>query len=738
MINFRKIVFGTVLILSVLKVAAQPVNNKLYLDENKPIEERIENVLSQLTLEEKVDLCHAQSKFSSKGVARLGIPELWMSDGPFGIRAEVLWDDWAVANFTNDSCMAFPALTCLAASFNPHLAEIYGKAVGEEARYRKKSVVLGPGVNIYRTPLNGRNFEYMGEDPFLASKLVVPYIHGLQSNGVAACVKHFALNNQEMQRDSIEVHVSDRALHEIYFPAFKAAVEKGKVWSLMGAYNLYNGEYCCHNDLLLNKVLKGDWKFDGAVISDWNGVHNTYQAALNGTDIEMGTYTDGLSATQKLAYSNYYLADPFLKKLKDGTFDESIVNEKVRRILRLMFRTEMNRNRPWGSFATEEHAAVCAKVGEEGMVLLKNENQLLPLDLSQIRTIAVIGENADRMQTNGGGSSTLKAKYEITPLQGLKNRIGNQADLTFTWGYSSYKPMWDGSVIPAPFDADSLKREALLLASKSDVVLFFGGLNKNRYQDCEGFDRETYDLPYGQAELIKELSKVNKKIILVLISGTATDLNFTKDIPAVLQAWFAGSESGNTIARVLFGDVNPSGKLPFSYPAKLTDCGANYYGAKSYPGIDKHQEYMEDILVGYRWLDTKDIDPVFAFGHGLSYTSFQYGKAHTDKSTYKSGETVKLTFTLSNTGQRDGAEVSQVYITQKKSPVKRPTKELKGFSKIMLKRGETKTVTVDLPVDEWAYYDETTKSWKLDEGEFVIQLGASSRDIKQKCSVKIL
>lgn len=734
-INIKKIILGAIVITGCGNADAQLVTSKVYLDETKPLEERVEDALLQMTLEEKVAMCHAQSKFSSAGVPRLGIPELWMSDGPFGIRAEVLWDDWAVAGHTNDSCMAFPALTCLAATFNPQLASMYGKAVGEEARYREKAVLLGPGVNIFRTPLNGRNFEYLGEDPFLTSTMVVPYIQGVQSNGVAACVKHFALNNQETQRDSVEVHASERALNEIYLPAFKAAVKKGKVWALMGAYNRFNGQYCCHNELLLNKILKGDWKFDGAVISDWSGVHDTREAALNGTDIEMGTFTDGLGATKKMAYNDYFLADNFLKQLKNGTFDESVVNDKVRRILRLIFRTKMNRNRPWGSFVSAEHAAVCAKVGEEGMVLLKNEGQLLPLDLSKIHSVAVIGENAGRLMANAGGSSTLKAKYEVTPLEGLSRLIGDKVNIRQTLGYASYMPTWDMKVIPSPYDADSLKQEAIRLAGKSDVVIFFGGLNKNRFQDCEGFDRKSYELPYKQGELLEELAKVNKKIILVLVSGTAVEMPFVNNVPTIVQSWYMGSEAGNTIARMLTGVVNPSGKLPFSFPAKLEDCGAHHFGAVSYPGENKHQQYKEDILVGYRWLDTKNIKPLFAFGYGLSYTTFQYGKAATDKNAYKAGDTARLTFTISNTGNVNGAETAQVYVTQEKSPILRPAKELKGFRKVFLRKGETQSISIDLPVKDWAYYDEVIHSWKLDAGEYTIRLGASSQDIKQKCTV---
>ncbi len=354
-------------------------------------EKKIDSIISLLTIKEKVDMVHAQSKFSSPGVDRLGIPELWMSDGPHGVRAEINWDSWSYSKWTNDSITAFPALTCLAATFNPNLSADYGFSIGEEARYRKKDVLLGPGINIYRTPLNGRNFEYMGEDPYLASKMVVPYIQGVQKNGVAACVKHYILNNQELWRDKINVEVSDRALYEIYLPAFKAAVKEGKVWSIMGAYNQFRGQYCSHNDLLLNKILKEDWQFDGVVITDWGATHNTKQAALYGLDIEMGTGTNGLTTSKENAYDYYYLANPFLKLLKNGEIEESVLNDKVRRILRLMFRTTMSSNRPLGRMNNQEHLDVARKVGTEGIVLLKNKDSFFPVNPNKKITIAVIG-----------------------------------------------------------------------------------------------------------------------------------------------------------------------------------------------------------------------------------------------------------------------------------------------------------------------------------------------------------
>ncbi len=422
-------------ILPITAIAQLPV----YLDESKPIEERVEDALSRMTLEEKVAMCHAQSKFSSAGVPRLGIPDNWMTDGPHGIRPEVFWDEWDQAGWTNDSCIAFPALTCLAATWNPEMSMLYGKAIGEEARYRNKNVLLGPGVNIYRTPLNGRNFEYMGEDPYLASRMVVPYIKGVQSNGVAACVKHFALNNQEIARHTVNVNVSDRALYEIYLPAFKAAVQEGGAWAIMGAYNLYKGQHCCHNQYLLNDILRKEWGYDGVVVSDWGGVYDTKQSAYNGLDMEFGTWTNGLTEGKSFAYEDYFLSKPFFDLLKSGEIEESIVDAKVRNILRLVFRTNMNTKRPWGSFGTEEHGLAGRKIAEEGIVLLQNKNDVLPLDLNKTKKIAVIGENAIKVMVVGGGSSSLKARYETSPLDGIKKRIGSSAEVVYARGYVGEK-----------------------------------------------------------------------------------------------------------------------------------------------------------------------------------------------------------------------------------------------------------------------------------------------------------
>jgi len=722
------------LFLMLFNVRAQQLK-PVYSDNTQPIEARVKDALSRMTLEEKVKLCTAQSKFSSHGVPRLGIPELWMSDGPHGVRMEILWDSWGHAGWTNDSCTAFPALTCLAATWNPEMASLYGNAIGEEARYRRKDVLLGPGVNIYRTPLNGRNFEYMGEDPYLASRMVVPYIKGVQQNSVAACVKHFALNNQEEKRMSIDVQVSDRALHEIYLPAFKAAVEEAGVWSIMGAYNQFRGQHCCHNDLLLNKILKQDWKFDGVVISDWGGVYNTDQSVYNGLDLEMGTSTNGLTTDGTSPYSEYYLANPYLRGLKSGKYDVKTLDEKVSRILRLIFRTTMSADRPFGKFVSPEHSEAARKIAEQGIVLLKNEKQTLPVPVGKYKRIAVIGENATKSLVVGGGSSSLKVAYEVSPLAGLKKRYGAE-NIVYSLGYAS-GPSAYGKEISSKLNADSLLVAAVETAKNAEIVFFVGGLNKNHFQDCEGGDRKSMALPFGQDKVISAIQAVNNNVVVVLLSGNAVEMPWLSQVPALIQGWYLGSEAGNALANIISGDVNPSGKLPFSFPKKLSDNAAISFGTISYPGDGKKQEYLEDILVGYRWFDTKKIEPQFAFGYGLSYTTFGYGKLKTDKSTYSQTDVIKVSFTVTNTGKTAGDETAQVYVSQPNASVVRPVKELKAFSKVSLNPGETKTVELDINVQDLAFYNEKNSQWTVEPGTFIISNAASAVDVKSKTKIEI-
>mgnify|MGYP003293902828 FL=1 len=732
--------------LFILSMVCLPMMGQVYLDAKAPIEDRIEDALSRMTLQEKIAIIHAQSKFSSPGVARLGIPGIWCTDGPHGIRPEVLWDEWNQAGWTNDSCIAFPALTCLAATWNTDMSYLYGVSIGEEARYRNKDVLLGPGVNIYRTPLNGRNFEYMGEDPCLASKMVVPYIKGVQEQGVATCVKHYALNNQEVDRHWVNVNLSDRALYEIYLPAFRAAMQEGGSWSIMGAYNLYKGQYACHNSILLQDILRKEWGSDAAVISDWGGAMNTEQAITNGLDLEFGTWTDGLSDGASSAYDIYHLALPYLRKIQSGEVGTKELDEKVRNVLRLIFRTSMNPNKPFGAMCSEAHSAAARQIAGEGMVLLRNENHTLPIELTQCPTILVVGENAIKMMTVGGGSSSLKAKYEISPLQGIQERAEGLAEVKYVRGYvgdigGEYNGVTTGQSLQDDRTPEQLTAEAVEAAKSADYVVFVGGMNKAHNQDCEDGDRLHYELPYAQDQLISALAAVNDKVIFVSISGNAHGMPWNQEVEAILQAWYSGSETGHAVADVLFGDVNPSGKLPYTIQPTLADYPAHQYGEEAYPGVDKQVYYKEDIFVGYRYADLYGtrrpikyvsqgkqytINPpkhqaLFPFGFGLSYTTFEYSKATLNGN--------QITVSITNTGNRAGQEVVQLYITDSKASVVRPKKELKGFSKVALLPGETKQVTFTITPDMLSYFDADAHHWIAEEGLFVIHIASSSTDI---------
>jgi len=734
----KKLVYIALALAFALSAQAQTI--PLYLDETKPIEERIEDALNRMTLEEKVAMIHAQSKFSSPGVERLGIPDVWMTDGPHGIRPEVLWDEWDQASWTNDSCVAFPALTCLAATWNPEMSLLYGKSIGEEARYRKKTVLLGPGVNIYRTPLNGRNFEYMGEDPYLASRMVVPYVQGVQENGVAVCVKHYALNNHEVNRHTSNIIVDDRALREIYLPAFKAAVQEGKAWSIMGSYNLYKNQHACHNQYLLNDILKGEWGFDGVVVSDWGGTHDTEQAIKNGLDLEFGSWTNGLTAGASNAYDSYYMAFPYLKMIKEGKVGKEELNDKVRRVLRLIYRTEMNRNRPWGSMNSEAHYAAARQIAQEGIVLLKNDHQVLPINLDQVKKIAVVGENAVKMMTVGGGSSSLKVQREISPLDGIKARVGNQAEVVWVRGYvgdasGEYNGVVTGQNLKDDRSPEELIAEAVKVAKESDYVIFIGGLNKSAGQDCEDSDRSGLNLSYGQDDVIAALAKANKNLVVVNISGNAIAMPWVNEVSAIVQDWYIGSEAGPALAAILMGDANPSGKLPFTFPIKLEDNSAHALGEFVYERSNEivDVKYNEGIFVGYRWADKqKKVKPLFAFGHGLSYTTFEYGQAMTDKKEMAMDEVLTITVPVTNTGNREGAEVVQLYISDLKSSLPRPTTELKGFQTIELAPGETKEGTVTIAQDALSYYDDAQQTWIAEPGKFEAIVAASATDIKSK------
>lgn len=741
-------IFTTIIAIATLFTAMatspQRSTKPIYLDPDADIEERVEDALARMTLKEKIAIIHAQSKFSSPGVPRLGIAEIWCTDGPHGIRPEVLWDEWDQARWTNDSCTAYPALTCLAATWNRDMAELYGVSIGEEARFRDKDVLLGPGVNIYRTPLCGRNFEYMGEDPYLAGEMVVPYVVGVQRQGVAACVKHYALNNEELHRHSVDVDLSDRALYEIYLPAFKAAVERGKAWSIMGSYNLYRGTYACHNDRLLNKILKQEWGFDGAVISDWGGTHSTDEAITGGLDLEFGSWTDGLREGASNAYDMYYMALPYLEKIERGEVGTEELDEKVRRVLRLTFRTAMNLDKPYGAMCSEAHTEAARRIGEEGIVLLHNKNNNLPI-AADAKRILVVGENAIKMMTVGGGSSSLKVQHECSPLNGIDNYYANKADIIYARGYvgdvtGSYNGVETGQNLQDKRSPKQLIDEAVELAKSVDHVVFIGGLNKSEKQDCEGADRTQLALPYNQNSVIEALADATNNLTVVLISGNAVEMPWLNKVESVVQAWYLGSEAGNAIARILAGEVNPSGKLPFTFGAKLKDYPAHADGA-TFPN-PKKVYYHDDIFVGYRGFEKRGTKPLFAFGHGLSYTKFEYSDLRLSSNEIyhdaeQGNDTLTVTLTVTNSGDRAGKEVVQLYIADSKSSLPRPKKELKGFEKVELQAGESKEVSFVIDRTALSFYDDRVAEWVAESGEFKVLVGASSADIRLKESFEL-
>ena len=705
--------------------------------EKVQMEKRIEKLIKKMTLEEKVGLLHGNSKFYVAGVERLGIPEWSLSDGPHGVRAEINRHDWAYAGWTNDSASYFPTGTAFAAAWNPELAYRRGEVLGEEARWRKKDVLLGPGVNIIRSPLCGRNFEYMSEDPYMNSVLAVAYIKGLQSRDVACSVKHFAVNNQETNRTTVDVECSERALREIYLPAFKAAVQEGGALTVMAAYNKFRGEFCAENNYLVRKILRNEWGFDGVYVTDWGAAHSTVPSMEAGLDLEMGTLID--------KYEDWYYANPLIEAVKSGKVPMSLVDEKVGDVLRVMIKTNVldpkKRFGP-GSMNTKEHQQATYDAAAEAIVLLKNQNNLLPLDFSSIKSLAVIGDNATRKHSNGGLSSEIKAVYEVTPLEALRAKWGDKVDIRFAQGYEKLSTFVEGSnngqssgtFSSKTQESDALLKEAVEVARTSDVALLVCGLNHD--YDTESFDRLNMDIPYGQVELIQEVVKANPRTIVVMIAGSPLNMAAV-DIcsPAIVWAWFNGMEGGNALVDVLSGKVNPSGKMPFTTPVSLDQSPAHALG--NFPGRDLKVNYEEDILVGYRWFDTKGLPVVYPFGYGLSYTTFDYSNLNTDKETYDQADTIQATFTLTNTGDREGAEVAQLYVSDPVCSVMRPVKELKGFKKVFLKPGESRRITLDIPVSSLAFYSEPQSQFVVEPGEFILQLGASASDIKQKISVEV-
>ena len=822
------------------------------------IEKQIQALLEEMTPAEKVNMCHAVTKFTSGGVPRLGIPPLSMSDGPHGVREEIAADSWDAVGGDQDYATYLPTGTALAATWNRECARLFGEVLGAEARDRGKDVILGPGVNMVRSPLCGRNFEYYGEDPYQAGELAAEAIQGIQSQGTAACVKHFALNSQELRRHEVNATCSERALRELYLPAFESAVVKGGAMTLMGAYNRFRGQKCCQNDYLLNQILKKEWGFDGVVISDWAGVTDTFEAARNGMDIEMGTGEE---------YHNYYLADPFLRAVENGEIEMAVLDDKVRRILRLMFRLGVigdGSRRPAGERNTPAHQAAARAIASEAITLLKNEKSLLPLDAGKIRRLLVVGDNADCRHHFGGHSSAVKALYEVTPLEGLKRLlegsgveirsfrgypVGSGAGLpipsslmgivdagagTRGWSCEIYdnhrrigepvrslpleSPEFDPAkdlpeelrgkdfgvmikgvltpkkseawtfvldgcsqaclgcegvnfvenckseenvcgtatlpleagrsykleipvnlhvgmpiypvrltAVPGGVGAANVKDEELFAAAReADAVLFFGGLNHTF--DAEGSDRKDMALHDGQNELISALAGINPRLAVVLVGGSPVEMPWIDEVPAVVQMWYAGMEAGNAIANVLFGRVNPSGKLPFTFPKRLADSPA--HALDDYQPLICH--YAEDLLMGYRWFDTKQIEPLFPFGHGLSYTAFEYGEPVVETD----GDEVVLRMKLANVGSRSGRETVQLYIAPPKSAFLRPAQELKGFAKVALEPGESREVEIRLNARSFAIYHPDKREWFVEPGRYLLRLGASSRDIHREIAVE--
>ena len=698
---------------------------------NSNQEKKIQSLIRQMTLAEKVSLLHGNSKFYVAGIGRLGIKEWALSDGPHGVRAEINRHDWAYAGWTNDSATCFPPGTALAATWNPELAYRRGIVLGEEARFRKKDVLLGPGINIIRSPLCGRNFEYLSEDPLLISKMAVAYIKGLQSKDVAASVKHWLANNQETHRDSVNVHMSERALREIYLPGFKAAITEGGAYTVMAAYNKFRGDWCSENIYLNRNILRKEFGFKGVLMTDWAAAHSTVKAAMAGLDLEMGT--------DKADYNQWYFANPLISAVKEGKVPMAVVDEKVANVLRVMMATKMfeENNRAKGAMNTPEHQQAAYNDAAEAAVLLQNEGHLLPIDFSKIKSVAVIGDNATRKHCNGGLSSEIKALYEITPLEAIRKKFGANVQINFAQGYEKTSTFKEGNNT-GQLTADKvdwkLIDEAVKVAKAANVVVIVGGLNHDF--DTESFDKQHMDLPYGQEVLIREVAKANPKTVVVIIAGSPVKLSgIVQRVPAILWSWYGGMEAGNVVADLLSGKVNPSGKLPFTLPVSLDQSPAHALG--NFPGRELEVNYEEDILVGYRWFDTKKITPQFPFGYGLSYTEFSIDGFTTDRKQYNSGDTIFAKCTIKNTGARAGAEVVQLYASDPVCTVLRPEKELKDFAKVYLQPGEAKTVELKVKVADLAFYDESRKAWNVEAGDFLLQIGNSSRNMVSSVSIAV-
>jgi beta-glucosidase len=703
---------------------------------NHSYDKEIDGIISQMTLEEKTGMLHGTSMFTTAGVERLGVPELKMADGPLGVREEISRSSWAPLGIDTDYATYYPAGAGLSATWNPELAYVFGNSVGEESRARDKDVLLSPAINIIRTPLGGRTYEYFTEDPFLNKKLAVPFIVGLQENNVAACVKHYAANNQETNRDFVDVQIDERALREIYLPVFKAAVKEANAYSMMGAYNKFRGEYLCENSAMLNDVLRDEWGFEGVVISDWAAVHTSVNSLKSGLDIEMGT---------PKPFNEFFLADALIDSVKAGKISEVEIDKHVKRILQLMYTLKSmgGEARKKGSINTEAHFKDAYDIAAESVVLLKNDKNLLPLNTSEMKSIAVIGANATKKNALGGFGAGVKTKREVTPLEGLRNNLPDSVVINFAEGYQErYAPKTEakfGDVTQERAETiDELNpllvEEAINAAKNSDVTIIFAG--SNRDYETEASDRADLELPFGQVELINKVLEVNPNAIVVMIAGAPFDINMIKEkSSALVWSWFNGSEGGNALADVLLGNINPSGKLPWTMPKTLNDSPA--HATNSFPG-NQTVSYDEGILVGYRWFDTKHVEPLYPFGYGLSYTTFNIKNVHADKTdAYSEDDTIYISVDIENTGNKNGKEVVQLYSTRTNSEVERAAQELKGFEKVMVHAGQTVTAVIAVPVKELAYYHVEKKSWVVESGAYTFKLGSSSRDIKQEITIHV-
>ena len=751
----KKYLYSAALLILAAGCASLSPQDRLTVNDKK-----INKIIAQMTLEEKVEMLHSKTNMSSEGVPRLGIQDIKYTDGPFGIREEN-GDGFRSLGWTLDSATYFPTGSALAATWSKEMAYKNGWAMGKEGRLRGKDIILGPAINIQRLPVGGRTYEYLSEDPVLSARLSVEYTKGSQDAGTAVCLKHYALNNQETDRGSVDVIADERTMREIYLKPFEAAIKEGGAMCVMPAYNKVNGFYCSENAHLNNEILRDEWGFKGMTVSDWGGTHSTMGAALGGLCVQMT--------------GDNYFGQALIDSVRNGALDEAIVDAKVREILRLRFAIDPVPEDVANTIMTSqpEIQRIAYEIAQKSIVLLKNEAGNLPI-AKDVKKIAVIGQNAVLTTAAGGIGAGVKTLYEISPLEGIQARAEKAGvEVVYAPGYKNYQMRmgWGrpsaGPVNPLvansidePADP-ALLAEAVALAKDADMVIFFGGTNKSI--ETEGSDRKNIDLPCGQNEVIKALYEANPNVATVLISGGPTDLRYLEPYsPSIVQGWWNGLEGGTALAEVLFGDIAPSGKLPFTFPLKLEDSPA--YATGSFPGEgsgedlftlmyrldatgytreqiqeyiaslpDPVSEYREGILVGYRWYDTKDVPVMYAFGHGLSYVEFEYGTLTCKQKKDK----IQVSFDIKNLGDMEADEVAQLYVKRLDSKVERAEKELEAFERVALKAGETKNVTLEFPLSELAHWDNETNGWVLEPGKIEILVGSASNDIRQSIQTEI-